>query len=77
MSAGGWIRREHERLRADPTHIATVVNAHRADCVMLARLARDHCTLRIPLLDVLGYTKAWRDQYDGLATRQMLYELNR
>jgi len=44
---------------------------------MLARMAREHCTLRIPLPDVLGYAAAWRGQYDGLATRQVLYELNR
>lgn len=63
MSAGGFVARELERMRNDPAHVATVHNAMRRDCALLAGLARDRCTLRIPLPNVLAYAAAWRDEY--------------
>jgi hypothetical protein len=73
---GGFVAREFERRRTDPSLVAQATNARRRDAQLLAELARDHCTLRLPLPDVLGYARAWRDSYGSAVLYQQLWELN-
>lgn len=73
-SPGGWVLRRIDEWLASEADQTELVLAHQ-QAERTAAQASELATLRLPLLDVLGYARDWRAEHGEAAVRARLYHL--
>jgi hypothetical protein len=63
VSAGGWVKREHDRRMSDVNLLAPMLNRRARDVAALVQVVNAHILLRTPLPNVLAYAAARRDAW--------------